>query len=94
MLSQLTWREGRELNDLLNIEPVGGERLDWHFGRLMSVISSVMGKSEDNEPIPLSEWLLERMVTPDDLLGPELDDEDAAVNLDAALMGLRGLTLA
>lgn len=90
MLQQLTWGEHRELNDLLSVEPVGGERLDWHFARLMSLVFAVMGKADDDaEPKTLADWLLESMIAP--ALEPVLDDDEAIVALDAVLHALPGL---
>ena len=85
MLSELTWREHRELTDLMSIEPVGGERMDWHFARLMQLIHAVMGAGEADERPTLQEWLLESMVyaAPE----PPVDDADDAEFLDAALTG-------
>jgi len=95
MLQQLTWGEHRELTDLMSIEPVGNERLDWHFARLMQLMHSLprafFGGDED-EPLTLADWLLSEMIAPADATPP--DDETDAEFLDAALMGFmttRGL---
>lgn len=98
MLSQLSWREHRELKDLLSIEPVGSERLDWHFARLMQLVNSIprafFGGDDDEEPLTLADWQLESMIYE----APELEaDEDAeGAFLDATLMGFmsgRGLVI-
>lgn len=85
MLQQLTWGEHRELTDLMSIEPVGGDRMDWHFARLMQLIHAVMGASEGDERPALHEWLLESMIY--EAPEPPVDDEADAEFLDATLMG-------
>lgn len=83
----ITWREHRELTDLLAVEPVGGERLDWHFARLMMLLDALLAKHEDDEPLAVKEWLIEALFNPPPEEEPDEDLFRAVVTGMAAMFG-------
>jgi hypothetical protein len=93
----ITWREHRRLTDLLSIEPVGAERTDWHFARLMQLLYALLAKREDDEDLPpLDEWLLDRLIyEPPEVIDEEADYERfvAAMRAFAARGGIEERTV-
>ena len=66
------------LQRLMAVEPVGGERLDWHFARLYYLLSALLGKREDSGDEPtMTDWLLERIILPKTEAQREAEEETA-----------------
>lgn len=75
--------EHRELVDLIAVDLVGGERVDWHFARLYAILGTLLAKaSEDDDGFSINEFLLENMILP----RPEEEDDDALASRATALM--------
>lgn len=76
--------EHRELVDLLAIEPIGNERLDWHFARLSSLLVSLWAKQDDGNALTMTDFLLEYAIAP----APDEDDDEDEASRTAFLTAL------
>jgi predicted GTPase len=85
--------EHRELLYMLDVEPVGDERMDWHFARLYSILVTLLGssKASDNAPT-LTEWLLERLIMPKTEAEEQEEEEMIRSNFAAFMRGLAAKT--
>jgi hypothetical protein len=98
MLRELSPIEARELMDLNAIEPLGMDRMDWHFARLYDMVmmqtrtlaSAFAGSDGMDDPeIGLADWLLENL-----FITKERTDEDDEQELDllvATMQGIQGI---
>lgn len=77
LLENTTAWEHRELVDLLAVEPVGSERVDWHFARLYSMLVTLLGSAKNKEVPELTEWLFEKLIMPK----TEMDEEEEELRL-------------
>lgn len=77
LLHNITAWEHRELTDLLAVEPVGSERVDWHFARLYSMLVSLLGSAKNTDTPELTDWLFERLIMPK----TEMDEEEEQLHL-------------
>ena len=91
-LQSITAREHQELTDLLSVEPVGSERLDWHFARLYSILVALLGSTKNKDVPDMTEWLLERLIMPKTEVDEEQEEEQLREHLRAAMQGFAART--
>jgi len=92
LLNQITAWEHRELTDLLAIEPVGSERVDWHFARLYGILVTLLGSAKNDTAPELSDWLLERLILPKTEVDEEAEELRMREQLRAVMQGFAART--